>query len=191
MISEWYEQRRLKLIARMAGDGSILDCGYVGIPNKYFTGTVTGIDLDEAPPSLPANYSATLQMDITKLADSVETYDTIVAGELIEHLENAHEFLRATRRLLKPGGSLILSTPNPLGFPIVFAELFQTERFFYTADHRFLVTPRWMKRMLVDSGFTVDRVIGVGLWLPKFGLPWSPATLSYQVIYEARPASDQ
>jgi SAM-dependent methyltransferase len=40
-------------------------------------------------------------------------FDTIVAGELIEHLDNPGLFLTAVRRHLKPGGKLILTTPNP------------------------------------------------------------------------------
>lgn len=39
-------------------------------------------------------------------------FDAIVALEVIEHLENPREFLRQCRQLLRPGGVLLLSTPN-------------------------------------------------------------------------------
>lgn len=39
-------------------------------------------------------------------------WDAIVALELIEHLENPRHFLRECCRLLRPGGVLVLSTPN-------------------------------------------------------------------------------
>lgn len=39
-------------------------------------------------------------------------FDVVVALELIEHLENPHHFLRQCRALLRPGGVLLLSTPN-------------------------------------------------------------------------------
>lgn len=39
-------------------------------------------------------------------------WDAIVALELIEHLENPRHFLRECSRLLRPGGVLVLSTPN-------------------------------------------------------------------------------
>lgn len=40
------------------------------------------------------------------------TFDAVVALELIEHLENPHHFLRQCMEMLKPGGMLLLSTPN-------------------------------------------------------------------------------
>jgi len=41
-------------------------------------------------------------------------FDWVIALEVIEHLENRHHALREMRRVLKPGGKLILSTPNML-----------------------------------------------------------------------------
>ena len=40
------------------------------------------------------------------------TYDLIVAAEVIEHLENPRFLAREWFRLLRPGGALIVSTPN-------------------------------------------------------------------------------
>lgn len=41
-------------------------------------------------------------------------FDLVVAFEVIEHLENWREFLLEARRVLAPGGQLIVSTPNKL-----------------------------------------------------------------------------
>jgi len=40
------------------------------------------------------------------------TYDLLIAGEIIEHLVDTDRFAEEARRILKPGGHLILSTPN-------------------------------------------------------------------------------
>lgn len=42
-----------------------------------------------------------------------EKFDTIVAGELIEHLSNPGLFLSRAFQHLKPEGRLIITTPNP------------------------------------------------------------------------------
>lgn len=41
------------------------------------------------------------------------TADYIFCMEVLEHLENATSFLMEAQRVLKPGGKLILSVPNP------------------------------------------------------------------------------
>ena len=43
--------------------------------------------------------------------------DIIVAGEVIEHLQDTDLFLREIRRILKPDGVCILSTPNLASLP--------------------------------------------------------------------------
>jgi SAM-dependent methyltransferase len=44
------------------------------------------------------------------LADA--TFDLVFASEVIEHLVETESFLREVHRLLRPGGTLVLSTPN-------------------------------------------------------------------------------
>ena len=39
-------------------------------------------------------------------------FDTVFAGELIEHLDDVRGFLRSVHRHLKPGGRFVLTTPN-------------------------------------------------------------------------------
>jgi 2-polyprenyl-3-methyl-5-hydroxy-6-metoxy-1,4-benzoquinol methylase len=72
-----------------------------------------GIDIDDE------GVKVLNQLVIKPRPPNVETmdlhrqFDTIVAGEIIEHLENPGLFLRNMRRHLKPTGTLIVSTPNP------------------------------------------------------------------------------
>ncbi len=41
-----------------------------------------------------------------------ERYDTVLAIEVIEHLKNPWAFLKEAARIMKPGGQMLLSTPN-------------------------------------------------------------------------------
>lgn len=44
-------------------------------------------------------------------------YDAVTALEIIEHIENPWKLLRDASAVLKPGGILVLSTPNIASFP--------------------------------------------------------------------------
>ncbi|NQT25825.1 class I SAM-dependent methyltransferase [candidate division KSB1 bacterium] len=80
---------------------------------------VTGIDLsDERIQYAQLNYqseSTTFEiMDVTETEFPDNHFDCVVSIETFEHLpeELAHPFLREMKRILKPDGVLILSTPN-------------------------------------------------------------------------------
>lgn len=45
------------------------------------------------------------------------TYDAIVSIEVLEHLENHIRFMSEIMRVTKPGGRLVLTTPNVLSIP--------------------------------------------------------------------------
>ncbi len=54
------------------------------------------------------------QGDVTSLPFRSESFDVVVAFEVIEHLENWQGFLAEMERVLAPAGQLIVSTPNRL-----------------------------------------------------------------------------
>ncbi len=186
---EGYQQRRLKAIAGLCRGASILDIGYAHKPNPYFRGSHR-VGLDLSRPEQPSGYEEEIIGDALDLGASLGSrrFDSIVAGELIEHLENPYAFLRSLRGFLAADGRIILSTPNPVSWPVIFFELFRSRRFFYSHDHLYYFTPRWVVRLLEETGYSVEAVAPVGLLLPlgRIVLP-CPAALSYQVIYVGRP----
>jgi SAM-dependent methyltransferase len=50
--------------------------------------------------------------DATALALTGERFDTVVCLELLEHVPNYEQLLVEVRRMLRPGGRIIISTPN-------------------------------------------------------------------------------
>ncbi len=183
------EERRLRLMARLAGDGAILDVGFAQLPNPHLRGSpVVGFDLAPPPPTPP--YDEVLAGDAADLAAAVgeRRFDAVVAGEIIEHLEDPYRFLRGCRSALRPGGRLVLSTPNPLHLPVLACELLGVRRLFYTEEHRHYLLPRWVERMLFFSGLTPLSRHGVGFPLlvgRRPALP-APAVASYQIVYVAQ-----
>ena len=43
---------------------------------------------------------------------SANEFDTLLAGELVEHLKNPEKFIKEANRVLKKGGKIIITTPN-------------------------------------------------------------------------------
>lgn len=60
----------------------------------------------------PAPNLSFVVMDCQQMALRGASFDVIVSFEVFEHLENAAGYLAACRRILRPGGRLLLSTPN-------------------------------------------------------------------------------
>src|SRR2546425_668510 len=60
-------------------------------------------------------------LDAERIPAGGEKFDSIVAGELIEHLANPGMFLKSARARLRPDSQLILTTPNPFGILYVLA----------------------------------------------------------------------
>ncbi|MBK7468581.1 MAG: class I SAM-dependent methyltransferase [Saprospiraceae bacterium] len=56
-----------------------------------------------------------IQMEIPPFAGIAEnTFDYVITFQVIEHIENDKSFLQEINRVLKPGGKLILTTPNKI-----------------------------------------------------------------------------
>jgi 2-polyprenyl-3-methyl-5-hydroxy-6-metoxy-1,4-benzoquinol methylase len=54
-----------------------------------------------------------LKADLTKKFPFKEgEFDTIIASEIIEHIDNPLDFLKECKRCVKKGGNILLTTPN-------------------------------------------------------------------------------
>jgi SAM-dependent methyltransferase len=102
---------------RISGQVLEIGCGE-GYGIQYLAASATGyLGIDKFPthqPHLPAHVHIR-QLEVppfTAIADN--SFDFAVSFQVIEHIENDLLFLQEIRRVLKPGGQLLLTTPNRL-----------------------------------------------------------------------------
>jgi len=80
--------------------------------NEGFARKITCADILPAPQVLLSDFEW-IQADLNNpLPTGDESFEGIVSTEVIEHLENPRAVFREFFRLLRPGGWLVLTTPN-------------------------------------------------------------------------------
>jgi len=96
-----------------------------------------GVDLEalRREPSGPLGCRA----NVERLPFRNEVFDLIISMSVIEHLENPARVFREFQRLLKPGGTLIIQTPNRYDYVSMIAHLTPF------SFHRWII-PRVMNR---------------------------------------------
>jgi len=118
----WYEHFHRYVFARGLVEGlNVLDaaCGE-GYGTALLASTasfVTGVDLSEtaiehASARYPSDRLEFLVSDCLELPFDDSQFDCIVSFETLEHLEDHRGLMTEFRRVLKPGGFLLISTPD-------------------------------------------------------------------------------
>ncbi len=93
------------LLDAPAGEGHLAE----ELARRGFTVHAVELNMDQVRGKLAQYQSADLNRD---LPFSGSFFDYITCVESIEHLEHPHHLVRELYRLLKPGGKLIITTPN-------------------------------------------------------------------------------
>jgi len=75
---------------------------------------VVAVDLDAEAVTKSLSATSTAQASGQHLPFRSETFDSIVSIETIEHLPDPEAFLDELHRVLRPGGLVVLTTPNAL-----------------------------------------------------------------------------
>lgn len=115
--------------------------------------------------------------DITATALQTEAFDLILCSEVVEHIAESKAAIRGMWSLLRPGGVLVLSTPqrfSPLELASKIAFLpgvVQIVRWVYREPilpqgHINLMTRATVRSQLESSGFHIEAEHFTGLYLP-------------------------
>ena len=163
---------RIRSILRVSCGPSVLDVGCtgglqsdspdIGDPlwlhgylRKAFD-DVWGVDLSPTKIAVleEAGLTNLIAADAQEL-DLKQRFDTIVAGEVIEHVPAPDRFLASLARHLKPGGRIVLTTPYVFGLPQV---LYAWSRYPSTCsneEHVLWLCPTTMTELARHAGLTV------------------------------------
>jgi SAM-dependent methyltransferase len=111
---------RYRFAARFAEGAMVLDAGCgtgYGAAELSRASQVVGVDAStEAVAHARLNFSGAGVHFFPAVCEALPfadgSFDLVVAFEVIEHLERWQDFLAEARRVLRPGGLLLVSTPN-------------------------------------------------------------------------------
>ncbi|XP_056344000.1 ubiquinone biosynthesis O-methyltransferase, mitochondrial isoform X1 [Oenanthe melanoleuca] len=118
--------------------------------------------------------------------ESMETFDVIVASEVVEHVADLEMFIKCCSQVLKPEGSLFITTINRTQLSyvlgIVVAEKIMGIVPEGTHEWEKFVPPEELEHLLESNGFSVKTVSGM-LYNPLSGSwSWTQSTsLNYAV----------
>jgi 2-polyprenyl-3-methyl-5-hydroxy-6-metoxy-1,4-benzoquinol methylase len=151
----------LRVIDDLRASGELLDFGAgVGtltrqlLKSGRFTKVVSA-DLMKSPAELRENW---IEADLNEpLPISGSTFDTVIAAEVIEHLENPRSTAREMFRLLKPGGIAILTTPNNESWRALLSLLLRGHYVAFLESsypaHITALLRKDLSRILIEAGF--------------------------------------
>lgn len=86
-----------------------------------------------------------------------QTFDVILATEILEHLDNPGLFLSGVKNLLSPHAIMILTVPNATAFSL-FAGVFKGREVVHP-DHNFWFSYRTLSSFLTRNGYTITEVL--------------------------------
>jgi len=93
------------------------------------------------------------------LALAAGSFDVVVMADVIEHLTDPRQTLGEVRRVLAPGGQLLLLTPD-IGSAT--ARAVGTRWWALLDDHYFYFSRDTLTRLLESEGFRVERITALG-----------------------------
>lgn len=109
------------MVELIGHNGDVLDVGcdtgYLGEVLATRGNRVAGVEIDEVTAEAARQRLTEVFVADLEATDLVEhfgagRFDVVVFGDVLEHLRDPLPVLRRARDLLKPGGSVVISTPN-------------------------------------------------------------------------------
>lgn len=117
---------------------------------------VVGVDTEPENLEICRTHGLPVQAgSVYELPFSDASFDTVLFSEVIEHLDAPEQALREIRRVLRPGGRVIIIFPNDFMFKLSRIMTGMIREAFYDPGHVKQWTPRQIRKTLQALGFTL------------------------------------
>jgi 2-polyprenyl-3-methyl-5-hydroxy-6-metoxy-1,4-benzoquinol methylase len=170
---ERYAERRDFLLGHVRPGQDVLD---LGCGDGAFAALIAGAGAwvtaaDVSAEALRRASARAPQASIVRLVEGAElpiaddAFDLVWLGETLEHVVDVVGLLAEVRRVLRWGGTLLVTTPNQARLTVALEALRGgplERRLDPRADHLRFFTARSLRELLQDAGFKEVRVRGVG-----------------------------
>lgn len=124
--------------------------------------------------------------DLSALPEHKEQYDGLIASEVLEHIEDVEHFLSHCTKVIRPDGSLFITTINqtPLSWlgVIFFGEYVLKQLPRNTHQYDMFVNIKGLKIMLERMGYHIKLVNGFMYEPIGKEFYWTPTTLTHYAI---------
>jgi len=110
-----------------------------------------------------------IQGDAEEIPFAEKSFDLVVAREAIEHLPHPDKCIAGAYRVLKPGGALVISSPNRNSLHLRINRALNRPDFTCSSDHIKEFTFREATELLHNSGFEIVKTSGAFL-MPYWGV---------------------
>ncbi|EDV20416.1 uncharacterized protein TRIADDRAFT_61065 [Trichoplax adhaerens] len=97
--------------------------------------------------------------------ENAQSFDAVIASEVIEHVDNVDLFVSSCCQLIKPGGKHIVTTINrtPLSYAVMIIGGEYISRIIPAGSHDWkkFITPKELTKKLEEGGLNVDFIGGI------------------------------
>ena len=156
-----------KLVRCVGAAGRVLDVGcstgYLAQRLREQGNTVVGIEVDAEAADRARRWCERVvvgDVETIELPFEPGSFDAVVAADVIEHLRAPERFLARARPLLRPGGRLVVSTPNVANWAMRLSLLAgrwrYTERGILDRTHTRLFTRTTLVEAVEAAGYRVE-----------------------------------
>lgn len=168
-INERRHRAHSKLLAAVGSGRRVLDVGcssgYLAQPLSERGNTIVGLELDpEAAREAEPWCERVLVGDVETMELPLEpdSFDVVLCGDVVEHLRDPGAALARLRPFLRPGGRLVVSTPNVANWAIRLSLLGgrwrYTDRGILDRTHTHLFTRSTLVEAVERAGYRDVRV---------------------------------